>query len=242
MKVLLLSDIHGNSDALEAVLAESDAQVCKETWSLGDLGGYGPDADRCFQILIERKSLLLAGNHDLYYGGRLDRDLFSPEALKALLVSGQNIGTKFRNTMKELSTSSRRKGYDLVHGSLINPDSDYILTESDAFKNFRVLKTKAALFGHTHRQGSFLYDEGKVSWIAPAEGEILSFRGKKALINPGSVGQPRDGDPRAAWAVLDTRRKEVIFHRTAYDISSYQKKMRDIGASDFLISRVETGI
>lgn len=242
MKVLLISDIHGNCDALEAVLAERDVKECKETWSLGDLGGYGPEADRCFQILMDRKSLLLAGNHDLYYGGRLNRDLFSAEALKALVVSGQNIGTAFRDAMKNLSTGTRRKGYDLVHGSLINPDSDYILTEGDAFKNFRILKSKAALFGHTHRQGAYVYDEGKVSWFVPPEGGILSFRGRKALINPGSVGQPRDGDPRAAWAILDTRKKEVSFRRTSYDISSYQKKMRDIGASDFLISRVEKGI
>jgi len=242
LKVLLLSDIHGNGDALDALLAEPEARECRKIWFLGDLAGYGPEPELCYNMLKERKALLIPGNHDLYFGGRMSRDFFSAEAGRALLLTNSRVSDEFRGQMKRSPVKIRRKGFTLVHGSLTNPAADYILTPDDALKNFRLLKGRGLLYGHTHRQGCFLYERGDINWISPRAGETIVFRGKKALINPGSAGQPRDGDSRAAWAVLDTSAGSVTFYRSEYDISYYQSKMRDMGASDFLLSRVEKGL
>ncbi|MBB6480514.1 metallophosphoesterase family protein [Spirochaeta isovalerica] len=242
MKVLLLSDVHGNSEALEAVLVEPEARECREIWFLGDLAGYGPEPEICYSMLKKRKALIVPGNHDLYFGGRMSSDFFSAEAARALILTNPRVGKEFREVMKHSPLKKRRKGYTLVHGSLINPSSDYILNADDALQNFRLLKGHGLLYGHTHRQGCFLYDRGEILWLRPSSGEVLSFRGKKILINPGSAGQPRDGDPRAPWAVLDTRAKQITFYRSEYDVAAYQRKMQEIGASDFLLSRVEKGL
>lgn len=242
MKVALLSDIHGNYDALSAVLDAADSEGYKEIWTLGDLGGYGPEGDRCFNRLMNEKALLIPGNHDLYYAGKLSSDIFGQEALKALLTAGQKISKPFRDVMSSLPLTARRKGYTLVHGSLTDPARDYVLNLDEAEINFKMLKGKYLLFGHSHKQGCFLQEKKEISWFKPEGNEPLSYNRKRALINPGSVGQPRDGDSRAAWALLDIKKKEVRFMRTPYDIPSYQEKMRKLGASEFLINRVEKGI
>ncbi len=242
MKVLVLSDIHGNFDALEAVLSHAGKIPWKELWFLGDLGGYGPETERCFQLLKTHKTVIIPGNHDLYYAGLLQRSQFSQQALQALIISGASVSKEFIETMKSIPLTQTRKGVSLVHGSFINPEIDYILQEKDAVKNFTLFKGKCGLFGHTHRQGCFLQKDNDVSWIKPDEGQPVNFRKKRILINPGSVGQPRDHDPRAAWATLDTSKKEVQFYRTEYDIASVQNKMKALGSSEFLIERLEKGM
>lgn len=242
MKALILSDIHGNYDALEAVLAEACTIPWKELWFLGDLGGYGPETEKCFQLIKTYKTVLIPGNHDLYYAGRLKRSQFSREALQALVISGASVSKEFIETMKSIPLRQTRKGISLVHGSFINPEIDYIIQESDAVKNFKILKGKCGLFGHTHRQGCFLQEDNEVSWIKPEEGKAVDFRKKRILINPGSIGQPRDHDPRSAWAIVDTSKQEVRFYRTKYDILSVQNKMKALGSSEFLIERLEKGM
>lgn len=242
MKVLLLSDIHGNSDALGAVLSEAERYSPGEVWFLGDLGGYGPETDKCFNRLMSYNVFLLPGNHDLYYAGRLSGDAFSDEALRALILSGGSVSREYIEVMKILPLFQKRKGISMVHGSLLNPETEYILYVDNAVSNFRKLKGKCGLFGHTHCQGSFCEDGTEVFWKKGENEQKISYRKNRLLINPGSVGQPRDSDPRAAWAVLDTVRKEVQFFRTPYNISSVQEKMRAIGSSQFLISRLERGI
>lgn len=242
MKVLLLSDIHGNFDALESVLADAERESWKELWFLGDLGGYGPETDKCFQLLNSLNPVLIPGNHDLYYANRLSRSLFSREALTALVLSGASVPKGYIEVMKSIPVMQRRKGITLVHGSLINPEIDYILHVDDARENLKILKGRCALFGHTHRQGYFIESDDDVSWVKPEAGQLSNFRKKRILINPGSVGQPRDCDPRASWAIMDTSKKEVQFFRTAYNISSVQQKMKKMGSSDFLIERLEKGI
>jgi len=242
LKVLILSDIHGNLDAFEAVLADAGNISWKELWFLGDLSGYGPETNKCFKLLKSLKSVIIPGNHDLYYANRLSRNLFSSEALQALVLSGNSVDKDFIDIMKAIPLTLIRKGITLVHGSLINPETEYILYEDDAINNLKVLKGKCALFGHTHQQGCFIEDRNELHWIKPETGQIVNYRKKRILINPGSVGQPRDRDPRAAWAVLDTKLKEVQFFRTAYDIAAVQNKMKQMGSSEFLIKRLEKGM
>lgn len=242
MKVLVLSDIHGNSDALEAVLDDAGQHSWKELWFLGDLGGYGPETEKCFQLLKAHKIVIIPGNHDLYYAGLLQRSQFTEQALQALIISGASVSKEFIETMKSIPLTQKRKGISLVHGSFIDPEIDYIIHEDDAVKNFALLKGQCGLFGHTHRQGCFLQEDKFVSWIKPEEGKAVNFRKKRILINPGSVGQPRDHDPRAAWAIVDTSKKEVQFYRSKYDIGSVQNKMKALGSSEFLIDRLEKGM
>lgn len=241
MKVVLLSDIHGNYDALEAVLADAEESDYKEIWTLGDLGGYGPEGDTCFHRLMAEGALLIPGNHDYYYAGKIKSELFTDEALKALLTAGQKLSSPYRELMKTLPDWASRKGCTLVHGSLTDPIRHYILSLEEAQENFNLLKGSVLLFGHTHKQGCFVQEYDQIFWSKGEEEQTLSWKKKRILINPGSVGQPRDGDPRASWAILDLRKKEVQFKRTSYDIPSYQKKMRELGATEFLINRVEKG-
>jgi len=241
LKVLVLSDIHGNLDAMNAVLEEADKLKWKELWFLGDISGYGPEPDKCFTLLQSLKVVYIPGNHDLYYAGKLSRSFFSREALQALLLTGTYIRPDFIAIMKGIPLMQRRKGITMVHGSIIDPSREYILTKDQAEKNFDILKGDCCLFGHTHWQGCFIKDKNTVTWIKPEIGETVSYRKKRILINPGSVGQPRDKDPGAAWAILDMKKKEVQFFRTEYDISATQKKMRAMGSSEFLIKRLETG-
>ncbi|MBI9099976.1 MAG: metallophosphoesterase family protein [Spirochaetaceae bacterium] len=242
LKVLILSDIHGNFDALEAVMTHAGGFSWQEIWFLGDLGGYGPEVDKCFHVLQSHSTLFLPGNHDLYYSGRLSRGFFSKEARKALILSRDTIKKEYFDTMKVLPVFRKKKGVSMVHGSLIDPERDYILHEEDALQNFKLLKGQCCLFGHTHRQGCYLKEKDKLFWIRPEDNEVVQYRRKKILINPGSVGQPRDHDPRAAWAILDTKAKEVQFFRTEYNIQSVQRKMEALGSSEFLIRRLESGM
>ena len=214
----------------------------QEIWFLGDLGGYGPEVDKCIRLLKYHNTLFLPGNHDLYYSGRLARGFFSIEARKALILSRDIIKKEYFDAMKVLPVFRKKKGISMVHGSLLDPERDYILHEEDALQNFNLLKGQCCLFGHTHRQGCYLKENKKLFWIRPEDNEVVQYRRKKILINPGSVGQPRDHDPRAAWAILDTKAKEVQFFRTEYNIQRVQRKMEALGSPEFLIRRLESGI
>ncbi|MDA3811974.1 MAG: metallophosphoesterase family protein [Spirochaetaceae bacterium] len=241
MKVLVLSDVHGNFEALESVIKESRQFNWKELWFLGDISGYGPEPDKCFRLLSTFKLVFIPGNHDLYYAGRLSRDFFSREALGALILTGSKIKADFKQILKEIPVIQKRRGITLVHGSVMNPEREYILFEDDARRNFDSFKGSCCLFGHTHRQGFFVKEEDEIRWVKPEIGEIVSYKKNRLLVNPGSVGQPRDKDPRAGWAILDTTKKELQFFRTEYNIEETVKKMKALGSSDYLLRRLETG-
>ena len=242
MKVLVLSDIHGNLEALKAVLNDAEKMKPKEIWFLGDLSGYGPEPEKCFQLLKSYKIVFIPGNHDLYFAGQLSRDAFSTEALTALILTGSMLHRDFIQLIKDLPLKQQRKGVTLVHGSPVNPATDYILHIDEAEIAFKKFKGRCCLFGHTHHQGYFFKTAGNIRWYKPELVESVQYGTGRILINPGSVGQPRDRDPRAAWAILDTGKKEVQFFRSDYNIEKTQEKMRALGSSDFLINRLEKGI
>ncbi len=242
MLILVLSDIHGNFQALQKVIKESRQFKWKQLWFLGDLGGYGPRPEECFNLLRKENAVILPGNHDLYLSGQLPGSFFSSESIRSLI---QNRGLLKRNTLeliKAIPLKQKRKGFTLVHGSPENPATDYILTDDDASNAFSSFDGRGCFFGHTHIQEYFIQGARGCERFRPSNGDVLSYRKKRILINPGSIGQPRDRDPRAAWCILDTRRKEVRFFRSEYDIKATQKEMRKLGSSDFLIERLEKGI
>ncbi len=242
MKVLILADIHGNLNALEAVLEASKIYKWKELWCLGDLGGYGPEPEKCFNLLRSEKAVIVPGNHDLYLAGRMKGSFFSLEAHKSLIYSRSCLSRETVNILKILPEKQKRRGITLVHGSPRNPSSEYILNKEDAIKNFSSFNGFCCLFGHTHIQEYYRLTVSGLEQGSAVEGESVKYKQSRILINPGSVGQPRDGNNKAAWAIIDTGKKEVIFNRTEYDIKGTQEKMRAADSSEYLINRLEKGI
>ena len=242
MRVLVISDVHGNFEALKSVIHESSALKWTEIWFLGDLGGYGPQPQECFDLLRQYKTAMLTGNHDLYLTGRLEGSFFSDDTIHALISGRGFLNPMTLDILRDLPDHQRRKGITLVHGSPIKPATDYILNEADAYQCFSAFKGNCCLFGHTHVQGYYELSELTVKGRKPEPGEIIYYKNSRILVNPGSIGQPRDNDPRAAWCLLDTKKKEVHFHRTEYDIQKTQEAMEARKLSSFMIERLEKGI
>ncbi|MDC7218716.1 MAG: metallophosphoesterase family protein [Spirochaetales bacterium] len=246
MKALVLSDIHGNWEALSAVLEDATQFDWEEILFLGDLCGYGPDSELCFDRLREERLTFLCGNHDLYMSGELKGDNFSDTARKALLLGRADLHPELRLFLKHQPPERRYRGIKMVHGSPIEPCCTYILNEYDVQANRSRCRQKLLLFGHTHIQEYYILEKkGPVSRVRPEvsqpEGDRVSYKGRNIWINPGSVGQPRDGDNRAAWGLLNTKKKEFAFHRTTYDYETTQKKLREKGYPEFLIDRLALG-
>ena len=209
---------------------------------MGDLCGYGPQPDACFRLLQKHTLTFIPGNHDLYICGRMKGNFFSEESRKALILSHSFISGKLIKTMANLPVYRIQKGVELVHASPEGPSRTYILNDRDALRNFAISRKKCVLFGHTHLQEYYRLEKSEIHSRRPERGETVSFRKTRILINPGSVGQPRDRDPRAAWGILDLKTKEFTFYRTAYDYKITQKKMKRAGFSDFLIGRIARGV
>lgn len=242
MIVLVLSDIHGNYHALKEVLNEAAKYKWKELWFLGDLGGYGPRPEECFQLLKQNNAVFIPGNHDLYLSGQLSGSFFSQEARRSLITSRGLMKKKTLVILKDLPRKQTKKGITLVHGSPENPATEYIIDETDAIRNFSAFKGSCCLFGHSHIQEYYKLTRGELDWQRPTNKSVIDYKKSRILINPGSIGQPRDRDPRAAWGLLDTRKKTMTFFRTDYDIAATQREMEGIGASEFLIQRLSQGV
>ena len=242
MVVLVLSDIHGNFHALQSVLTASKSYPWQEIWFLGDLCGYGPRPDDCFHLLAEYKTVIIPGNHDLYLTGRLSGTFFSDQSLRSLIHTRSFISGKTLQYIKNLPVTEVYKGITLVHGSPVEPSTDYILNENDAWSSFFSFRGRCCLFGHTHIQEYYQLSGKQVFQKVPEPEETVSFKKTRLLINPGSVGQPRDGNPQASWGLLDTRGKTFTFFRTSYDIAATQNEMRENHSAEFLIQRLEKGI
>ncbi len=242
MLVLVLSDIHGNFEALKAVIEESKKYKWKELWFLGDLAGYGPRPQECYELLRTYRTTLIPGNHDAYLAGKLSGSYFSDHSLQSLIMGRGLLKQSTLRIIKELPQKQERNGITLVHGSPIDPITDYIISDDDAWESFKAFKGSCCVFGHTHVQGFYKLEKNEMESRRAEHGEIISYRKSRLLFNPGSVGQPRDGNPKAAWSLLDTRKKEVRFFRTSYDIEATQRDMQKQHASEFLIERLEKGI
>ncbi len=243
MKALILSDIHGNLEALQTVMKAAQNLKWKELWFLGDLYGYGPNPEECFAILKQYKLCFIPGNHDLLLCGRLKGSIFSEEAYRASLITRTFTRQASLNLVKLLPAEQIHQGIHLVHGSLENPSCSYILNTEDARRNFLLARKACTLFGHSHQQEFFLQESsGKILHAKGQDGQTICWKGKKALINPGSVGQPRDGNPSASWGLLDTGKREFTFFRSPYNYKLTQQKMEQAGFSQFLRHRLSLGL
>ncbi len=248
MRYLVVSDIHANLQALLAVLAH--APPVDEVWCLGDLVGYGPNPNECIECVRELPRLFcLAGNHDWAALGQLDVSTFNAEARLAISWTQSVLSAESREYLEGLPVRAERDGLTLAHASPREPIWEYLLDTTSACANFAYFSTPLCLVGHTHLPLAFEWDAARSRCEFPPElfepgaaGEIaLPFEGRRLILNPGSVGQPRDGDPRAAFAVLDTERMTWEVRRVPYPVEIAQERMRAQGLPRRLVERLAHG-
>jgi diadenosine tetraphosphatase ApaH/serine/threonine PP2A family protein phosphatase len=239
MRIAVLSDIHGNLPALEAVLAA--LTPFEAVWQLGDIVGYGPEPDEVVARLSDAGAIGVRGNHDAAAIGELDTASFNPDARAAVLWTAGLISGTTRSWLTALPLTVVQGDFTLAHGSPRDPIWEYLLTTPAARANLALLSTPHALVGHTHVPLVFREEDGMIETLAPSHGSTLQLDGRRTLINPGSVGQPRDGDPRASAAIIDTDSRVVEWHRVAYDVATTQARMRAAGLPRRLVDRLERG-
>jgi diadenosine tetraphosphatase ApaH/serine/threonine PP2A family protein phosphatase len=242
VQVAVVSDIHGNRQAFEAVLEEVGASSCEEVWCLGDLVGYGADPDVCVALAREHAAICLAGNHDLVVRGELPLEEFSRGAAIAAQWTQRTISAQTRAYLNQLEPVYLDEEVGLYHASPRDPVWEYVLSPLQAELCLDVQGHRACLIGHSHVALSFCRHES-----SPATGqtrhadEELALTEGEWLINPGSVGQPRDGDPRAAWLELDTAAWRAIFRRTEYDVDAAAAAIRAARLPTSLAERLAYG-
>ncbi len=242
MRVAVISDIHANRHALEAVLAEVDAEAPDEIWCLGDVVGYGPEPNRCCELVAERASVCLAGNHDLAVTGAISLDEFNGDAAVAAEWTRGAIDEASLAFLRGLAPQARRATAELFHGSPLDPVWDYVLTAETALLSFQMTSLPLVLVGHSHLPLVVGFDGHLVSGGLAPTSDPVSLADARYLLNPGSVGQPRGKDPRAAWMMLDLDAGSASFRRTEYAVGATQEEMRVRGLPEVLVSRLALGI
>jgi diadenosine tetraphosphatase ApaH/serine/threonine PP2A family protein phosphatase len=245
VRVAVITDVHANLPALEAVLAASDAAGVEEVWCLGDVLGYGVEPDACAELVRERCDLCLVGNHDIAVLGGLDIASFSEAAAVAVEWTRANVAEPTLEFLRELEPYGERAGFGLFHASPSDPVWEYVLSTDQAATAMDAHEQRVALIGHSHVALFFNRaeaDGGRETRGAQAsDGALLDLGAGSWLVNPGSVGQPRDGDPRAAWLELDTDAESARFHRVAYDIERAAAPIAAAGLPTRLANRLYTG-
>jgi diadenosine tetraphosphatase ApaH/serine/threonine PP2A family protein phosphatase len=241
MRIAVISDVHANEQALDAVLEQVDAWAPDAVWCLGDIVGYGPSPNRCCELVSARADVCLIGNHDLVALGTLDVEDFNEEAAAAALWTRGELDDRWRSFLSGLETSASTDGAQLFHASARDPVWEYVLTAEAAYFSLLATEAPLVLVGHSHVALAIGLDDTELhGGLAPADTEIQLE--KRWLLNPGSVGQPRDGDPRAAWLELDTDEKLARFHRVAYPIERTQAEIRERGLPETLAARLAHGV
>ena len=242
MRVAIASDIHGNRHAFEAVIGAAEAAGAEELWCLGDLVGYGADPDDCVALASEHSAVCLAGNHDLAVTGRLPIDDFSRGAALAVRWTQEVMLPESIAFLQSLEPTGSAEGIGLFHASPRDPVWEYVLSSLAAELCLDVTRQRISMIGHSHVALAFHRAEGEpATGSTRRPGEVADLTRGKWLINPGSVGQPRDGDPRAAWLLLDTRAPSAEWRREDYDIAGAQAAIRAARLPDSLAERLRHG-
>ena len=240
MRIAVVSDVHSNLAALEAVLAAIDAAPPDEIWCLGDVVGYGPRPNECCEIVESRAKVCLGGNHDLAVRGTIDLDEFRGDAAVAARWTRDVLNDGSRAFLDRLEPQDERDGVALYHGSARDPVWEYVLSDEAAAATLAISPLPLVLVGHSHVALEVTWGDDLLTGGLAPDGMTVDAPGR-ALLNPGSVGQPRDGDPRAAYLLLDLERKRATFHRTDYDVERTQAEMRAAGLPESLAARLTHG-
>jgi diadenosine tetraphosphatase ApaH/serine/threonine PP2A family protein phosphatase len=239
VRVGVISDVHSNLQALEAVLG---ALSVDELWFLGDLVGYGPRPNECCARLAQTATLALAGNHDLGVLGKVDVDVFNTDGATAIEWTRGRISNASRRSLEGREPAALTEGAELYHASPRDPVWEYVLDDEAVHAALSLTQSPIVLIGHSHVPLAFCIEDGRpAGGIAPAE-TTVDLGGRRWLLNPGSVGQPRDGDPRAAYLVLDLDLGVATWHRVAYEIDRTQAEIREAGLPETLAARLGHGV
>jgi len=247
MRVLIVSDIHANYAAFETVLADAVGQW-DIIWFLGDLVGYGPDPNECVEELQKHLHISLSGNHDQAVLGNLDIKLFNREANFAISWTQDALTEESRTYLQSFGSKTVMESFTLAHASPRYPVWEYIIDLGTAAENFDWFQTPYCLVGHTHVPVIFEERHNsrrEIHMRAPFNmeaGAPFTLGASRLIINPGSVGQPRDSDPRAAYALLDTETLLCVFKRVEYPVHVTQRRMEKFGMPRRLIERLAHGV
>jgi diadenosine tetraphosphatase ApaH/serine/threonine PP2A family protein phosphatase len=239
MRLAILSDIHANLAALDAV--RGDLPDLDEIWVLGDIVGYGPQPNEVIVALQEMGARSVLGNHDGAAIGTVDPRDFNPEAARAIEWTQAVIDDNSRAYLRSLPEVRCVNELTGVHGSPRDPIWEYITSSQLAALNFDAFDTRFCLFGHTHVPVIYRAAGDDVDTIAATPDRSISLDGGRAMLNPGSVGQPRDGNPASSYLLLDTEVAIAEFRRVSYDVSQTQRLMREAGLPARLIERLSWG-
>ena len=237
MKTAVISDIHSNIEALTAVFSDLEETGIERVICLGDIVGYGADPDDCLNLIKEKCDIVVAGNHDHAMRNFEEYSLLNSYAAEAIDWTRSKISEEWKSYLESLPLIFEENGIVYVHASPHKPELwSYIVSREDALYEFRYFKGSAAFIGHSHRTGIFCHDGDTF------DVEVILNENKRYIINVGSVGQPRDGNSNAAYAVYDDTMKSVNINRVAYDVESAAEKIIDAGLPGFLSSRLTAGI
>ncbi|HVM29220.1 MAG TPA: metallophosphoesterase family protein [Candidatus Limnocylindrales bacterium] len=239
MRICVLSDVHSNLPALEAILAAMAPYDA--LWHLGDIVGYGPQPNEVVARLAAEGALGVRGNHDAAAIGQLPTDAFNDEARAAVEWTADQLSDISRAWLTDLPERREIADFTLVHGSPRDPTWEYVFTGRTARGSMAQVTSTHCLVGHTHVPMAYLIEDSTVEAHSP-DGAALELAARRALLNPGSVGQPRDGDKRASGMVIDTDNHTVEWRRAEYDIGNVQELMREAGLPRRLVQRLELGL
>jgi len=241
-RICVFGDVHGNLPALEAVLSEAGG--CDGFWCVGDTVGYGPFPNECARRIEELGATGVAGNHDLGSLGKISLFDFNVHARAACEWTGRNLEERAHEYLESQPLrQTPAPGFLIVHGSPMDPVWEYIMSSEEAAMNFVGSSETVCFHGHSHAPAVFLFTlDGKVDLIIPEDGtEVELEAGFRYLVNVGSVGQPRDGDPRACYVIYQRDQGAISYHRVLYPVVEVQEKMAEVGLPSFLIKRLAFG-
>ena len=245
MKIAVISDIHANLAAMEVVLAEIDRLGADRIWCLGDVAGYGPFPNESIVALTDYPLEAVAGNHDLGVVGVIETDGFNQDGRDAVIWQRPRMEEAALRYLRGLSLREKvSETVTLVHGSPRDPVWEYLYTVREARESFAAMTANTVFFGHTHVPIVFRRDSGgEVEAVFPRPGErMITGKNYAWMINPGSVGQPRDGDPRASFLIYDDEDRAITYHRLEYDVGVTRDAIRRFGLPQFLGDRLVRGI
>jgi predicted phosphodiesterase len=238
--VAILSDIHGNRQALDAVLEDVAGHGITRWWCVGDVVGYGADPDYALEICMSQAERCIAGNHDLGVAGRVPLEEFSSWAYDGVVWTQHALGHERCATLGQLEPTDIDHDVPMVHASVRDPIWEYVVGASEAKASLDLVRAHVTCIGHTHIPAAWHRHERGTVDAVPAQG-IVALAPGRWLINPGSVGQPRDNDPRASWMVLDLGADTLEFVRTPYDVGGAQRAIRAAGLPEILAERLAEG-
>lgn len=243
MRALIVSDVHSNLNALHAVIEDSQrGNGFDIIWCLGDTVGYGPDPGTCLSLLRQYQLLLVAGNHDYAAVGKMGVAAFNKAAATAARWTAQQLSPQDASFLADAPLIALSAPFTLVHGSLRAPLLEYLLDQEAALATLNLLQTQFCLVGHSHIPFICMENGGRPKFMEFAEDVEFELGEERRIINPGSVGQPRDRDPRPSYAIYDSEQMTIERHRVTYDIQATQEKMRKAKLPQPLIDRLDYGV